>query len=153
FPEGETKTCAIDLCVDSHPNQIVLARLPRGSNLAETLAAHHELANTPPKEMEYRKFTTLDELRVPNMHWKISHSFTELLGCELRNPSIQGLPITTAEQTIEFSLDRSGAELRSESRLGAKGGPGEFYFDRPFLLYIKKRDSEHPLFVMWVEND
>jgi hypothetical protein len=32
------------------------------------------------------------------------------------------------------------------------GGPKRLLFDRPFLLYIKKRDAQQPLLVMWVEN-
>jgi hypothetical protein len=153
FGEGELTTCAVDLCIDSHPNQIVLARLPCKASLEETLAAHQELADAPTQRTELRKFTTLDELRVPNIHWRIQHAFRELLGCASLNQPLEGLSITTADQMIEFSLDRNGAELRSESRLGLKGGPREFYFDRPFLLYVKKRDAEHPFFVMWVEND
>src|SRR5262249_41991884 len=41
---------AVDLCKDSQPNQIVLARLPKGVTLAETLANHQRLATTQPRE-------------------------------------------------------------------------------------------------------
>jgi hypothetical protein len=31
--------------------------------------------------------------------------------------------------------------------------PRYFYFNRPFLIYVKKRGPEYsPFFVMWVDN-
>lgn len=146
------KACAVDLCKNSEPNQIVAARLPRGVSLADTLAAHQKLANSEPEPFEDRRFHG-DELRVPNMRWKIKHDFKELLGRALLNEAYRGLDIDVAFQEIEFSLDRSGAKLSSQAAIHLKGEPREFYFDRPFLLYVKKRDSEHPFFVMWVDND
>jgi hypothetical protein len=151
--ENELTTCAVDLCVDSQPNQIVLARLPRGATLGETLTAHEKLATAPTATMERRRFTPTDHLRVPNMNWRIAHQFRELLDCNLLNQSVHGLPITAAAQVIEFSLDRSGAELRSESLLKVAASPRDFYFDRPFLLFVKKRDANRLFFVMWVDND
>jgi hypothetical protein len=34
----------------------------------------------------------------------------------------------------------------------ADGGPKKLHFDRPFLIYLKKRDAARPFFVMWVDN-
>src|SRR5262249_10353266 len=129
---------ALDLCKDSQPNQIVLACLPRGATLADTLIDHQKLMNTKPLEnyWEDRRFRRDDELRVPNMHWRIRHDFAELLQHSFLNDPIKGLWIDTAVQYIEFSLDRSGAELWSESAIHGKGGPREFFFDKPFLLYV-----------------
>lgn len=44
--------------------------------------------------------------------------------------------------------------LKLEGRLGAGAGiPRQMYFDRPFLIYVKKRGAEYsPFFVMWVDN-
>jgi hypothetical protein len=53
---------------------------------------------------------------------------------------------------IQFRLDRSGAELASESKVVVKPGASFFHFNRPFLIYMKKRSGEHPFFLMWVEN-
>jgi hypothetical protein len=30
--------------------------------------------------------------------------------------------------------------------------PMYYLFDKPFLVYMKKRGAEHPFFVMWVDN-
>jgi hypothetical protein len=55
-------------------------------------------------------------------------------------------------QTIQFRLDRGGAELASESKVEVKPGASLFHFDRPFLLIMKKRGGKRPFFVMWVDN-
>ena len=56
------------------------------------------------------------------------------------------------QQDILFRLDRSGAELKAEAKSYALPIPTYFVFDRPFLIYMKKRGKSQPYFVMWVEN-
>jgi hypothetical protein len=88
------------------------------------------------------------------MHWKITHRFKELEGTDKRflNPSLNGQYLDTALQTIQFRLDRSGAELSSQSKAYVKPGASFFHCNRPFLLILKKRDANQPCFVMWVDN-
>jgi hypothetical protein len=50
-------------------------------------------------------------------------------------------------------LDRSGAVLKSESSDVVAAIPKVFSFNKPFLIYIKKRQPDaQPFFVMWVDN-
>ncbi len=53
---------------------------------------------------------------------------------------------------LRFRLDRSGAQLNSEARMRIRCVGRHYIFNRPFLLYMKKRDAKTPYFVMWVEN-
>jgi hypothetical protein len=54
---------------------------------------------------------------------------------------------------LQFKIDEKGAEITSEARQEAlDGGPSHFHFDRPFLIYLKKRGAKYPFFVMWVDN-
>ena len=92
-----------------------------------------------------------DVLIVPEMFWKIDHSFKELIGKTVSNAN-PAMPIVEAYQGINFRLDRKGVVLESESRLITSSSPKYFKFNRPFMLYIKKRDSAQPFFVMWVNN-
>jgi hypothetical protein len=71
---------------------------------------------------------------------------------KILNARFAGLYIATALQTIDFRLDRSGVELKSESRLVAACDDPDFRFDHPFLIVVKKRGAEWPFFVMWVDN-
>jgi hypothetical protein len=51
-----------------------------------------------------------------------------------------------------FRLDRGGAEVASEAKVYVKPGASFFDFDRPFLVYMKKRGGKRPFFAAWVEN-
>jgi hypothetical protein len=147
---------AIDLDRNSRPNQVVVARLIRKDSLAETLTELEERIRTYSRQELGTRESMLginDTLLVPNMHWKVRHQFRELLGSDkLFEYNGQKLPMIKAEQTVAFRLDARGADVASKAEVRAKSGPRHFEFDRPFLLYLKKRDAERPFFVMWVEN-
>jgi hypothetical protein len=109
------------------------------------------------------KLRPIDSLIVPDVLYKLTHHFKELEGKRLANPKWRALDyfIFEAMQMVDFSLNRTGVILKSEARIGAGGGappprieqPRHFYFDRPFLIYVKKRGPVYsPFFVMWVDN-
>ena len=93
-----------------------------------------------------------DVLLVPNLFWQLSHHFSELEGKSFANGTLKGQPIVVAQQDILFRLDRSGAELKSESRMGVMMGPRHFILDHPFLIYMTQRGSQTPFLAMWIDN-
>jgi hypothetical protein len=131
----------VDLYQDSKPNQIVLACVEPKDTLAQTIE------DIDLREMEYpeyhSRFGPNDVLCVPNLFWKIEHQYPELEG---------GL-IQKARETIEFRLNRSGAELKTQSKVICTPMPRHFVFDRPFLIYMKKRGAERPYFAAWIGNE
>lgn len=143
---------AVDLCKDTKPNQIVLARIEPKETLGHTLAHLDDKIAGFTKEKFFHQFGINDVLLVPNIFWRITHHFGELKGRYLGNTGYENYWIKLALQTIQFRLDRSGAELKSEARLYAAPEPSHFVFDQPFLIYMKKRGAKHPFFVMWVDN-
>jgi hypothetical protein len=147
--EKEVPEFVVDLCKTSQPYQIVVARVDRKSTLSETLADVQQKVM-----LNGSSFGVRDTLIIPNLAWRINHRFKELEGKDKRflNPALDDLYLDTALQTIEFRLDRSGAELQSESKVYVKPGASFFHVNRPFLLYMKKRGAEHPFFVAWIEN-
>ncbi len=147
---------AVDLDQNSVHDQIVLARLDRKSTLGETLSELEEKMRRFASQGQNKWFANFginDTLIVPNMNWNVHHQFKELLGPG-KNLMFNGrkYPIVKAEQTIKFHVDAHGAGVASKAEVYVKSGPRHFEFNRPFLLYLKKRDAKHPFFVMWVEN-
>ena len=69
--------------------------------------------------MHREEFGIRDVLLVPNLNWEVRHHFSELEGSDKRllNAGFSGYRIAKALQTIRFKLDRSGAELSSESQM------------------------------------
>jgi hypothetical protein len=155
WSEQEIPEFILDPCKTSQPYQIVLARVDRKPTLAETLAdVDQRIATQPAPDAFMSQLHPRDTLLVPNIVWRVSHRFKELEGNDKQflNPALRGLYLDTALQTIQFRLDRSGAELASEAKLYKKPGASFFHFNRPFLVYMKKRGGTRPFFVMWVAN-
>lgn len=147
---------AVDLSKRSTPIQIVLACIERQSTLANTLKSLEKAIQAGYADKTFpRKLEDEDTLLVPMMHWEIEHHFRDLEGPEkvLSTSTGQKLYLAKAFQLLEFKMDEKGAEITSEAMEEAlDGGPAHYHFDRPYLIYLKKRSAKHPFFVMWVDN-
>jgi len=157
---------AVDLCKDTNPYQVVLVRVPQRVPLSEALKTIEQNISQFKSDPHYetlRKLRTIDKLIVPDILYKLTHHFKELEYKNLANPKWRALGyfIFEARQMVDFSLSRTGVILKSEARIGGGGGmappnieqPRYLYFDRPFLIYVKKRGADYsPFFVMWVDN-
>jgi WD40 repeat protein len=146
---------ALDLCQSSKPNQVVVARIKRQETLAATLADLDARVAKGPRAQLGSQSTLL----VPNLDWRIEHHFRELEGKDklFQNPAHEGHRMLWAFQLLQFRLNRRGADLDSGVDLRILGDghdedPNKFHFDRPFLIYLKKRGAAQPFFVMWVDN-
>jgi hypothetical protein len=127
---------AVDLCKSSAPSQVVLALVEPGPTLSETVEAVEKLL-----ELKGESPKIGDDLHVPEVSFLVDHHFPELEGTDLQ----------LAFQRIRFELNRFGAGVESEAVLYEPAGR-DFVFDRPFLIYMRKRGSSRPFFVMWVDN-
>jgi hypothetical protein len=142
----------IDLDRESEPTQVVLAVVTPGRTLGETIrSVERKMASsTMPRNRD--GLGSRDVLLVPDIFWRISHHFSELEGRRIQNAALKGQRLDVAQQDLVFRLDRGGAELRVESKMYAKPVPTAYVFDRPFLIYLKKRGAARPYFVMWVDS-
>jgi len=156
---------AIDLCSNSFPSQIVVARIAREPTLAAAVARVEKQIARMPEVMRaeaarsgqqhaerLQRIDATDALLVPDLHWAISHHFIGIEVRVFRNAKLKPQRFDVAQQDILFRLDRSGAALKSEAKAYYRGRPTEFSFDRPFLVYMKQRGAPMPYFAMWVDN-
>lgn len=156
-PDEHNFEFAIDLCSNSFPSQIVVARTARESTLAAALAhIEKEIAETRDlvglEAVRLHKIQSIDTLLVPDFHWAIANHLAELEGKTFTNKKLKAQRMGVAQQDILFRLDKSGAALRSEAKSYETGIATAFFLDRPFLVYMKKRGAEMPYFAMWVDN-
>jgi hypothetical protein len=153
-PESGDFEFAIDLCLDSGPNQLIVGRISRPSTLAAALARIEQQAKVPGSGVPAvpKRLTSTDYLLVPDMGWQIAHRFTELEGRPFTNSKLKGQRLDLAEQDILFRLDRTGVELKSEANLAVNALPTNYSLDRPFLICMKQRGAPAPYFAMWVDN-
>ena len=105
-------------------------------------------------------FGPSDTLIVPDVLYKLTHHFDELLGKHFGNPRWTDTFFFEALQKIDFTLSRTGVVLKSDARLAATAAaapteepPRHLHFDRPFLICVQKREpNATPFFLMWVDN-
>jgi len=153
-PQWRADEYALDLCRHSWPYQVVVAVVEPNESLGAMYDEVQKAATESRQFIDYEgssRFGANDVLKVPEMLWEIDHRFEELIGKMVTNPGV-GMPIAEALQTIRFRLDRSGAALETDILAHVLALPRDFEFDRPFLVYIKKRRADQPCFVMWVDN-
>jgi hypothetical protein len=148
---------AIDLGRDSRPSQIVVARIKREPTLAAAVARVEReikaVGSQPDYGDELQRMGANDVLLVPEVLLQLSHHFAELEGRDFLNAKLKGEQLGLAQQDILFRLDRSGAELKSESKLAATHSVStRFVFDRPFLIFMRKRGLHEPYLALWVDN-
>jgi hypothetical protein len=148
----------LDPCNTSRPYQVVVARVDRKATLAETLAeVEAKIAHNAGRDAFFRYVRLRDTVLVPTLSWRITHQFHELEGRDKRflNAALRDYHLDVATQTVQFRLDRSGADLAAEGKVivkSAAAADSHFHANRPFLVYMKKRDGSRPFFVAWVET-
>jgi hypothetical protein len=140
-------------------DSLVLAKIPSGKTLSETVSAVQQRIAAPlgsrldPLQVD-------EPLSVPVVSLFVLQSYAELQR-PIRNQQVAGLWIASAAQLIRFQLDESGVILDTESggvislddseRVRPK--PRRFVFDRPFLVLLRQSDTDEPYLAIWVEND
>jgi hypothetical protein len=161
----ETTEFAIDLCKYTSPYQVVLALISRRNTLGSTVDTVEQKISEFKKDPDYETLRKLrrptfgpgDIVIVPDILYKLTHQFKELKNRPLENKRLSGYLILDAKQMIDFSLSRTGVILKSDF-VGVAAPfqppkPRRFYFNKPFLIYVKKRQGgTEPFFVMWVDN-
>ena len=97
-----------------------------------------------------------DLLKVPYIKFSKQFSYDEL--CNKKIVGTNGLFIDKAIQTVEFGLDNQGGNLKSEAMvistmsLIRRDGGREFFFDKPFVLFMKEANQDRPYFALKVRN-
>jgi hypothetical protein len=170
---GQTEF-VVDLCTYTNPYQVVLACVPQQKTLGKIVDYSEQKISEFMLDPDYWQMRKLrpatvggrtgapqpaETLIVPDVLYKLTHHLAELEGKAIGNqPWLdQGYYIQKALQMIDFSLSRTGVVLQSGAQivvppLGLQQ-PRRFDFNRPFIIYIKKRDpAASPFFVMWVDN-
>src|SRR5262249_4609893 len=141
--------------------ELVLALMPRPATLKAAVEHVRQQARQAKNSPTMNNFPRLNHeiLAVPMLTLGIERNFEELVGKPLLNSGWEQGSIIRALQAIRFRLDQRGAVLESEAILEtmkSERNPAEvirrFVFDRPFLLYLKERDSSVPYFALWVET-
>ncbi len=147
---------ALDLTADQTEQQVIVAVLPRAGHLRSALDdLATRIEKSAPDNEHSARLQESDTLAIPNVSFHVNHEFSQLQGVDKiieNSGEFKGLYIMNAAQSIRFRLDKSGATVVSKSHMTLAADPRHFVVDRPFLIVMKRRSSEQPFFVAWIDN-
>jgi len=136
-------------------DELVLAKVAPEPTLQATLSGVLRRAAATAKDRSARVEDN-EPLVVPVINVGAIRRYAELEGRAFENPKLSGAELSVASQGIRFRLDQTGARLESDAYVAVKSGeppkPRQFIFDKPFLVYLKRKSSEVPYFAIWVET-
>jgi len=101
-----------------------------------------------------------DQLRIPCLELESEIDFVNQLEGQIDFERMKSMMIVEARQLTRFKLHEKGARVRSEATIAADpfGAPPEpkprppraFIYDRPFFVFLWKKDATWPYFAAWV---
>jgi hypothetical protein len=142
----------------SEDDEMILAKVKPKETLAATLAALRERIKRRDGLHEDGPTGLMggESLVVPIIDLNVQRKYSELEGRFLTNPKWSALYQAIAEQGIRFRLDENGARLESTAFDGVtslyRQKPAQYIFDKPFLLYLKRKSSDQPYLAIWIET-
>lgn len=101
-------------------------------------------------------FDKNSKLLVPYINLSKTFNYSELTGRAIAGTNVV---IDTALEVIDFSLDNTGAKIKNEAMMGIRTTalrPHEpqrlYYFNKPFVLFIRSKDGKVPYFALKVKD-
>ncbi len=110
------------------------------------------------KTKEYKgntTFTKNDELSIPYINISATINYDEL--CNKVIKGTEGIYIENAIQNVKFYLNEKGGNLLSEAAiqdvlLCISDDTRYFYFNTPFVIFLKESNKEKPYFAVKINN-
>lgn len=144
-------------------DEVIFCKSPQGENFKEIYENMNKEASNYTGS---KTFKNVDEFKAPNLTFNEKREYTELQGKEFKtnDPVYDRAEIVKAIQTIEFSLDEKGGEIKSEAAIdltvvatsvGSKpkeDEPRYFYVDDTFAIFLREKGQSMPYFAGRIED-
>lgn len=141
-------------CKDSL-DEIYFAKIPSESTLSEMYESVMDRIKTG--KTDY--FTGNDILKIPFIDFDTTKRYQEFEDIQLDNELVGGLSFLSVRQKISFDLNSQGIKLESSvasiidlADFDYELRPRVFVFNDPFLIIMKRKNSNQPYFLYWVAN-
>lgn len=106
-------------------------------------------------------FNDDDKVEVPIIEFNLEKTFGQFIGSKFRS-SMTEFIIKEAYQRNAFILDENGTEIKSEAVFAVeesaaeefeKPKPKKMIFNKPFVVFLKRKDADNPYFGVYIAND
>lgn len=144
-------------------DEVIFCKSPQGKTFNEI---YENMNKESKKYTGSKNFKNVDEFKAPNLTFNEKREYTELQNKKFKtaDPIYNTAKIEKAIQTIKFSLDEKGGEIKSEAAIdmiadGAIAGekhkvdePRYFYVDDTFTIFLREKGQDLPYFAGRVED-
>ncbi len=136
-------------------DEVIFCKNPTGNNFNDI---YINMNNKSSKYTGNKQFEDIDEFKAPKLTINETREYTELKGKKFEAADNSIVEIKEAMQTIQFSLDENGGEIKSEFNLWATSSdtamekPRYFYVDDTFAIFLREKGKEKPYFAGRVDN-
>ena len=144
-------------------DEVIFCKSPQGKNFNEI---YDNMNNNSKKYKGSKVFKSVDEFKAPKLTFNEKREYTEFANKEFKtaDPIYDTAEIQKAIQTIKFSLDENGGEIKSEAAIDLKmditsigskpkeDEPRYFYVDDTFTIFLREKGKEKPYFAGRVDD-
>lgn len=144
-------------------DEVIFCKSPQGTNFKEI---YENMNKETDNYTGSKSFKSIDEFKAPNLTFNEKREYTELQDKEFEtaDPYYNTAAIGKAIQTIKFSLDEKGGEIKSEAAIDMKISatsintkpkeeePRYFYVDNTFSIFLREKGQDMPYFAGRIEN-
>lgn len=140
-------------------DEVIFCKNPKGRNFNEIYENMNKKAD---KYTGSKEFENIDEFKAPKLVLNEKKEYEELENKTFETEDGTG-EILKAIQTIEFSLDENGGEIKSEAIMDITGNatsigdikeekPRYFYVNDTFAIFLREKGRELPYYAGRIED-
>ncbi len=148
------------ILIDTKTNdEVIFCKNPIGNNFNDIYINMNDESS---KYTGSKSFENVDEFKAPKLTFNEKREYTELAQKKFKtaDPIYDTAEIQKAIQTIQFSLDEKGGEIKSEASILMvtagmkieKDEPRYFYVDDTFAIFLREKGKSKPYFAGRVDD-
>ena len=141
-------------------DEVIFCKNPKGNTFNEIYENMNKESN---KYTGSKSFKGVDEFKAPKLTFNEKKEYDELANKQFATADGSIGEIQKAIQTIKFSLDEKGGEIKSETAIDAtfttsieeipnKDEPRYFYVDDTFAIFLREKGKTKPYFAGRVDD-
>jgi hypothetical protein len=143
-------------------DEVIFCKNPQGTTFKEIYENMNEEADNYTGS---KSFNSVDEFKAPNLTFNEKKEYIELQNkiFQTADPYYDTAEIDRAIQTIKFSLDEKGGEIKSEAGISMKmyassivepevEEPRYFYVDDTFTIFLREKGKDMPYFAGRIDD-
>ena len=139
-------------------DEVIFCKNPKGNTFNEI---YENMKDQENKYTGNKSVNENDQFKAPKIDFDEEKHFDELKGIILLDKERREFEIDEAIQTIKFSLDEKGGEIKSEAAVTMKTSlvsdkeneePRYFYLDDTFAVFLREKGKERPYFATRIDD-